>query len=139
MANSYNIYRRTWKWTKKLFFHLLDLTILNAYILSKSCGSTMTHLKFREQLVQDLIVLSWEENIGACGTPRGRPSSSENQLVCLEIKQSTHWPDKGKERRCCVCQLNKKIKKLVYYCKKCDCGLCIVPCFEVWHTKTKIV
>jgi hypothetical protein len=32
MANSYNICRRTWKWTKKLFFHLLDLTILNAHI-----------------------------------------------------------------------------------------------------------
>jgi hypothetical protein len=69
MANSYNICRRTWKWTKKLFFHLLDLTILNAYILNKSCGSMITHLKFREQLVRDLIVLSREENIGARGTP----------------------------------------------------------------------
>jgi hypothetical protein len=25
MANSYSISRRTWKWMKKLFFHLLDL------------------------------------------------------------------------------------------------------------------
>ena len=33
MANSYSINRRTWKWTKKLFFHLLDLAILNSYIL----------------------------------------------------------------------------------------------------------
>jgi hypothetical protein len=120
---------------KKLFFHLLDLTILNAYILNKSCGNMMTHLKFREQLVRDLIVPSREENTGALGTP----SSSENQLVCLEVKQSTHWPDKGKERRCRVCQLNKQTKKSVYFCKKCDCGLCIVPCFEVWHPKTKIV
>jgi hypothetical protein len=30
MANSYSI-SRAWKWTKKLFFHLLDLTVLNAY------------------------------------------------------------------------------------------------------------
>jgi len=30
MANSYAINRRTFKWTKKLFFHLLDLAILNA-------------------------------------------------------------------------------------------------------------
>jgi hypothetical protein len=42
----------------------------------------------------------------------GRPSSSENHLVHLEVKQSTHWPEKGKERRCHVCQLNKKIKKV---------------------------
>jgi hypothetical protein len=54
MAKSYSINRRTWKWTKKFFFLLLDLTVLKAYILSKSCGSTLTHLRFREQLVRDL-------------------------------------------------------------------------------------
>jgi len=38
MANSYSISRRTFKWTKKLFFHLLDLAVLNSYILHSSCG-----------------------------------------------------------------------------------------------------
>ena len=38
MANSYTASRRTWKWTKKLFFHLLDLAIVNSYILLSSCG-----------------------------------------------------------------------------------------------------
>jgi len=38
MANSYSISRRTFKWMKKLFFHLLDLAILNSYILHSSCG-----------------------------------------------------------------------------------------------------
>jgi len=38
MANSYFINRRTWKWTKKLFFHLFDLAILNSYILFPSLG-----------------------------------------------------------------------------------------------------
>jgi hypothetical protein len=47
-VNSYGVARRTWKWTKKLFFHLLDMTILNAYLLHKSCGGKMTHKKFRE-------------------------------------------------------------------------------------------
>jgi hypothetical protein len=140
MANSYNICRRTWKWTKKLFFHLMDLTILNAYILNKSCGSTTTHLKFREQLVRDLIVLSREGNTGARVTPRGRPSLLDNQILRLEVKHSSHWPEKGRQRRCRLCQLNnKKTSKSLYFCPKCDCGLCIVPCFAAWHTKTKIV
>ena len=44
MANSYSISRRTFKWTKKLFFHLLDVTILNSYILHSSCGGKkMSH------------------------------------------------------------------------------------------------
>jgi hypothetical protein len=33
MANSYSISRRTFKWTKKLFFHLIDLTIMNTVVL----------------------------------------------------------------------------------------------------------
>jgi len=33
MAETYSIKCRTWKWTKKLFFHLFDLAILNSYIL----------------------------------------------------------------------------------------------------------
>ena len=38
MANSYSINLSTFKWMKKLFFHLLDLAILNSYILHSSCG-----------------------------------------------------------------------------------------------------
>ena len=30
MANSYTASHQTWKWTKKLFFHLLDLAIVNS-------------------------------------------------------------------------------------------------------------
>ena len=33
MANLYSINRHTWKWTKKLFFHLFDLTVLNSLII----------------------------------------------------------------------------------------------------------
>jgi hypothetical protein len=46
MVNSYGIASRTWKWTKKLFFHLTDMTILNAFVIHKSCGGKMTHKNF---------------------------------------------------------------------------------------------
>ena len=45
MANSYSISRRTFKWTKKLFFHLLGLAILNDYILHSSCGVRKCHIE----------------------------------------------------------------------------------------------
>ena len=38
MGNSYTANSRTWQWTKKLFFYLLDLVILNSYILLSSRG-----------------------------------------------------------------------------------------------------
>jgi hypothetical protein len=97
MMNSYSISTKSWKWTKKLFLYLLDLTILNSYILYKSCGRNMTHLKFREQPVRDLVVLSHEENTEIRDVPKGQPSSSKTQMSRLEVKHSLHWPAKGKE------------------------------------------
>jgi hypothetical protein len=47
MANSNMIQYWTWKWTKKLFFHLADLTILNSFLLLASCGARLTHRQFR--------------------------------------------------------------------------------------------
>ena len=95
MVNSYGTARRTWKWTKKLFFHLTDMTILNAFLIHKSCGGKMTHKKFREILVRELINHSQEENLTASGISRGRPSATASQLSRLEVKHSQHWPAKG--------------------------------------------
>ncbi|PNF14553.1 hypothetical protein B7P43_G14961 [Cryptotermes secundus] len=61
--------RRTWKWTNKLFFHLLDLTILNSYILLSSCGAKLSHREFRLALVWNML-----EHAG-----RGPPSPSTAQ------------------------------------------------------------
>jgi hypothetical protein len=55
MTNSYSISRRTCAWTKKLFFHLMDLTILNSFIIHASCGSKLSHWQYRLTLVRDLI------------------------------------------------------------------------------------
>ena len=135
MVTSYGIARRTWKWTKKLFFHLTDMTILNAFLIHKSCGGKMTHKVFRETLVRELIINSQEGNVTASGTSRGRPSPAASQLSRLEVKHSQHWPSKGKQRRCRVCSLQKKTRSTLYFCRKCDVGLCVVNCFEKWHTR----
>ena len=41
MANSYSMSWCTFKWTMKLFFHLLDLRVLNSWILLSSCGANV--------------------------------------------------------------------------------------------------
>ena len=135
MVNSYGNARRTWKWTKKLFFHLTDMTILNAFLIHKSCGGKMPHKKFREILVRELIIFSQEQNVTSSGISKGRPSQTASQLSRLEVKHSQHWPAKGKRRRCRVCSLRKQTATTHYYCKKCDVGLCIEECFEMWHTR----
>ena len=41
MDNSYSMSRRTFKRTTKLFFHFVDLTVLNRLILLSSCGAKL--------------------------------------------------------------------------------------------------
>jgi hypothetical protein len=74
------------------------MTILNAFLMHKSCGGKMTHKKFREILVDELIIHSKEENVTATGTSRGRPASTASQLCRLEGKHFQHWPAKGKKK-----------------------------------------
>jgi hypothetical protein len=88
-------------------------------------------------LVRNLIVQSHEANITVSGVSRWMPSSSGAQLSPLEVKHSQHWPSKGKQRRCHMCSLNKKTRSTLFYCKKCDIGLCVVDCFEEWHTRAR--
>jgi hypothetical protein len=82
------------------------MTILNAYLLHKSYGRKMTHTKFPEILVRDLIVQSHKANITVSGISLGRPSSSGAQLSRLEVKHSQHWPSKRKQRRCHTTTVN---------------------------------
>jgi hypothetical protein len=50
MINSNSISCNTWKWPKKLFFDLLDPTILNTFINHKSYVGKLTQILFPKQL-----------------------------------------------------------------------------------------
>jgi hypothetical protein len=67
MVNSYGIAWRIWKWTK-MFFHLTDITTLNAFLIHKPCGGNITHTKkLQEFLVRDLVIQSHKANVTASG------------------------------------------------------------------------
>jgi hypothetical protein len=46
LTNAYSIGRWIWKWMKELFFHLLDLTVINSYIILHSNHSNLSHGDF---------------------------------------------------------------------------------------------
>jgi len=130
-ANGYSMSRRTFKWTTKLFFHLLDLTVLNSWILLSSCGAKYTHRDFRLLLVRNLIEKPGKSQDRP--TPRmvGRPSAAATNVLRLESRHNKHWPAKSSTHlRCCVCSSRGQRKRTVYKCARCDMGLCVVPGFE---------
>jgi hypothetical protein len=46
---------RTWEWKKKLFFHLLDPTVLDSNIILTFCVSKSDHKKLNATSVQNLL------------------------------------------------------------------------------------
>ena len=74
---------------------------------------------------------------------QGQTSSPVGRDHFLYRIPATHAKVEGTSQRlCCVCaekskrQTGKTIKKCTtMYCRKCDVGLCIGQCFEVYHTK----
>jgi len=59
---------------QETIFHLTNTTILNAFLIHKSCGGKTTHKNFSEILVRELIIHSQQENLTASGVSKGRPS-----------------------------------------------------------------
>ena len=134
MANSYSISRHTFKWTTKLFFHLLDLTVLNSWILLSSCGAKYSHRDFRLLLVRNLIEEAGRSLDHPTPSLAGRPSTGASNVMRLESRHNQHWPVKSTQLRCRLCSARGVRKGSVYKCAKCDVGLCVVPCFAEYHT-----
>jgi len=139
MANSYSMSQHTFKWTTKLFFHFLDLTVLNSWILVSSCGAKYTHQDFRLLLVRKLTEEA--EKSQDHSTPKlvGRPSSGTKNVLRLESRHNKQWTTKSSiQLRCCLCSSRDQRKGTVYKCARCDMGLCVVPCFTEYHTKVNL-
>ena len=139
MANSYSMCRCTFKWTIKLFFHLLDLTVHNSWILLSSCGAKCTHKDFRLLLVRNLIEEAGRSHY--CPTPSmlGQLSAAAANVMRLDSRHNQHWPAKHKNSICCcICSDMGQRKTAIYKCAKCDVGLCVMPCFADYQTKTNL-
>lgn len=128
--------KRGKKYYKKIFFHLLDVCIFNSFILYQKNGGKRDNLDYRMCLVERLVE---SYNSGMSSSKRGRPSATPSPLRLTE----RHFPKicpatekkKNASRMCVVCSKNKKRKESRYECQDCNVGLCIVPCFEIFHTK----
>jgi len=107
-----------------LFFHLLDLAILNGYILHSSCGSKkMSHRDFRYTLVRNMLAHAGPER--RVPSPLDRPPNIESHVSKLEVCGSKHWPIPSEmQLRCRVCKARGVTQKVfVKFRVKWGCAL----------------
>ena len=141
----YNVGRRSKKWWKRVFAYLLEVSILNAYVLQKfKKGETeKDFLSFRLALATQLV-----------GTYRrshsGRPRSLEHkQQLRLDTTRS-HLPEcVASKRDCVVCSKMRNklgISRKEYRhescikCIVCDVHLCLNRernCYKIYHTEVE--
>lgn len=115
--------RKSMKWYRKLFLHLVDLALCNAHALYKIKNSKISFPSFRLQVVRSLLNYDFEnETLNDVSAP--------SRLI------GQHFPKKiQKRRRCHLCSLRTKRQQTFYLCSKCDTALCLEGCFEEYHTK----
>jgi hypothetical protein len=122
---SYSCQVRSHKWWHRIFYFLLDMTIVNMYIMYLSILKRqrvrkvpITHLQFRSELCSALL-----QNWGGRETTT-KPILVRPPIVCCP---SYHH----KRRRCFLCG-----KKTNYFCYLCDCKFICVKsgCYEIAHT-----
>ena len=132
--------RKTLKWWKKVFWRLVDICIVNSWIIFRTNwphSPVNSHKAFRlrliAELVQPLLALKASPSCPIyLQSKKGRKTvSSETRLT------GKHFCYKNSKRqRCVVCSYKKKDRKTQNYCPKCKVHVCLGKCFELYHTQT---
>lgn len=139
--SNYQFMRRTKKWYRKMFFWLLEVSTVNAYILYKSVQEKfemrpMKHKEFREKLIEELVTEKVNQNL----IGRKRPGRPPIEPKSKRLDGKLHLMGKAaRGNRCVVCYKKKIRKETVYFCKTCPEQPTLHPedCFEAYHTKEK--
>ena len=122
MAVSYGIRRKCVKWYQTLFAHLLDTTLVNAWLVHRALGGGLSHLDFRKQLTRSLCGLE--------DLPRHRTSSTTSPSPSPTPAHVLTSCDKY--RRCKGCSSLGKRKVTKFECRLCNAGFCPGDCFNSW-------
>ncbi|XP_052805840.1 piggyBac transposable element-derived protein 4-like isoform X1 [Mya arenaria] len=146
--NQYNsIAHKTKKWWHKLFFHIMNICLVNSYRLYEKFTTNQPkkdHESFRQSVLESLI----EEGGGPRGQSvrRGRPVLGETPSRLTGRHFSDFIPAKAGAKRgrplrdCVAC--NVKVENRVgfkrqqtsFWCPDCKVALCHPRCFQVYHS-----
>ena len=145
LLSYYGFAHRTVKWWRRAVFHILDMAVVNANVLytsSQQSSKKLTHEQFRIELAKEMLLhalVNVSEDMHQSHGRIHRPLPPQARLT------ERHFPDhlpctpsgKKGQTECTVCSRKKGRgrKTTTYMCKQCKMPMCIIPCFELYHTK----
>lgn len=142
LMSYYPFDRKSMKWWKKVFFHLVVMGVVNSFIIYKqSRENNNCHLAdFIRNLAKQLVEKGGMELQSEQSSPS---NSSINRLSARHFPEKIPATEKklNPTRKCKVCvdkgkaDGNKIRRETRYYCAPCNVPLCVPQCFATFHTK----
>ncbi|KAK1152068.1 piggyBac transposable element-derived protein 4-like [Acipenser oxyrinchus oxyrinchus] len=145
---TYHVLMKSMKWWQTLFFHFLDMAILNSFLLfqdwkrrrpeagNSSPLENYTHLHFRENLCRQLGGINIDDDRVSFYKPPAPTSTPVSSFHSLHVPELT-----SSKRNCWLCYRRfRKEQKTLIVCMAPDCNtkpLCFVRnrnCFQIWHS-----
>lgn len=136
----YSFLHKSVKWWRKVFFWILEVAVVNAYIIYKNLATAtgqkpMKHSGFRRVLINYLSAPLRNQTTQSTRTTRPGAQNLER------LHQVPHFMEKGRKRRDCVVCSDRTpggARHLtLYHCATCTTqpSLCPSGCFEAYHTR----
>ena len=127
LVTYYRFCHHSKKWWKRAFFHLLEVCVVNAYILYSSTNK-VSHLDFILTTAKQLLVKHQQQEVFPI---RAHHPDQPRRLI-----GRNHFPEPSPgPRDCCVCSKRPNDRKCSsYQCNTCKVSLCLHPCFKNYHT-----
>lgn len=131
MATLYDHDRKSAKWWKKVFYKLLMISAVNAWIVFKEVkGNDIPFLQFLVALAEGMIAFGKGRAHIRRKKSSGRPSKRFKNMLNV----GDHLPVEGNSRRRCFhCSTQKIETRTKTLCQMCQLPLC-KNCFTPYHT-----
>ncbi|KAJ8349612.1 hypothetical protein SKAU_G00247420 [Synaphobranchus kaupii] len=141
MISSYNVLQKTQKWWKTLFFHFIDIAVVNSFLLFQEWQHSQAGDKHR---LADYSHITFRENLSRqlAGLDIHASSPSHSLKPVASSFHVTHTPELQKSaNNCWLCYRKSRIqRKTKFACMAPECNgkrFCIVQsrnCFRAWHS-----
>uniref|UniRef100_A0A8C5Q2Y3 PiggyBac transposable element-derived protein domain-containing protein n=1 Tax=Leptobrachium leishanense TaxID=445787 RepID=A0A8C5Q2Y3_9ANUR len=126
--------RKAYVWYKKLAVHLIQMSMLNAFILYQATHARrITFLKFQESVIESLL----------CPEENAPIVEEVEDVIRLRDRHFPGYIPPTEKRvtpckRCRVCARQGRRKESRLHCPDCPSkpGLCVPDCFKIYHTVT---
>lgn len=145
LIGRYHIRMKTRKWTNRLFFHLLDMAMVNAYILYHRLQRERTQLpNFRTAVAESLCLAGVAQGKRSVGRPVLQspilPKPKRAYIPTDDVRYDNigHWcafHDRSGKKTCKFPGCKSETQA---YCTKCNLNLCNSPaktCFLAFHQR----